>query len=72
MTASPATSTTSTKRQSQTVTHHRLASHPVVTGLAASIATAMQITDTGEPGNRMTMPRIENQAAAPAKPTATT
>jgi hypothetical protein len=34
--------------------------------LALSIAHAMPIADSGEPGNSTTMPRTLNQAAAPA------
>src|SRR5262245_29648177 len=67
MTASPATSTTRMSRQIQAVVGQCRASHPAVTSFADSIATAMQMTDTEEPGNSTTMPRIENHAAAPAR-----
>jgi hypothetical protein len=41
-----------------------------VISLAPSIATAIPITGTGEPGKITTIPRMENQAAAPARATA--
>src|SRR5215469_7820081 len=71
MTASPNTSITRINRQIQAVVLHRLASHPAVTSLAASIATVMATTATGVPGNSTTMPLIENHAAQPASPIAT-
>src|SRR5258708_26776922 len=64
MTARPATRAMSTPRQIEDVTCHRAASQPAVTSLAASIATAMPTTDSGAPGNRTVIPRIENHAAA--------
>jgi alkanesulfonate monooxygenase SsuD/methylene tetrahydromethanopterin reductase-like flavin-dependent oxidoreductase (luciferase family) len=59
-----------TSRHVQAVTRHRRASHPAVTSLAASIATAIATTDSGAPGNSTTMPRIENRAATAARPMA--
>src|SRR5258705_5141445 len=67
MRASPATRAARTRRQIHDVTPQRRASHPAVTSLADSIATAMPTTATGAPGNSTTMPRIENHAAAPAR-----
>ena len=67
MTAKPATSATSVPRHTAAVERHRRASHQAVTSLADSIATAIPTTYSGAPGNRTTMPRIENQAAVPAK-----
>ena len=72
MMARPATRTASTKRHTQAVTRHRRASHPAVTSLAPSIAIAMPTTDIGAPGNSTTMPRMLNQAAAPASAIAAT
>src|SRR5258705_13379036 len=57
-------------RHTTAVARHRLASHPAVISLAASMAIAMAITEFVEPGKRTTIPRIENQAAAPARATA--
>src|SRR5712671_6244142 len=67
MTASPKTKATRATRQISAVARHRLASQPAVMSLAASMAIAMAITEFGEPGKRTTIPRIENQAAAPAR-----
>src|SRR6266849_4805663 len=60
MTARPPTSATSVTRHTAAVASHRRASHPAVTSLAASIASAIPTTDSGAPGNSTTMPRIEN------------
>src|SRR5467141_3205856 len=70
MTARPKTKAARAARQISAVARHRLASQPAVMSLAASMATAMAITEFGEPGKRTTIPRIENQAAAPARATA--
>jgi hypothetical protein len=43
---------------------------PAVMSLAPSMATAIAITEFGELGKRTNIPRIENQAAAPARATA--
>src|SRR5258708_31742088 len=50
----------------------RRASHPAVPSLADSMATAMAMTDIGEPGKRTTMPRMLNHAAAAARAIAAT
>src|SRR6266852_7614936 len=72
MMASPATRATRIPRQTQAVARQRRASHPAVTSLATSMATAMAMTEFGAPGKITTIPLIENQAAALASATAAT
>src|SRR6266849_8573765 len=72
MTARPATSATRVSRHTHAVTRQRRASHPAVTSLAPSIATAIPTTASGAPGNNTTMPLIEKNAAAPARTIAAT
>ncbi len=70
MTARPPTRAIRTARQTHAVARHRLASHPAVTSLDISIATAIPTTAKGAPGNNTTMPLIENHAATVARPIA--
>jgi hypothetical protein len=70
--ASPATSTASTSRQIHAVVPQRLESHPAVMSFANSMAQAMAMTESGDPGKSTTIPRTENHAAAPARATAAT
>jgi hypothetical protein len=67
MTASPATSATRVWRHTQAVARQRRASHPAVTSLAPSIASAIPTTASGAPGNNTTMPLMEEKAVVPAK-----
>jgi len=55
------------KAPDQGVARHLRASHPAVTNLAPSIATAITTRANDPPGNRTTMPLIEKKAAAPAR-----
>src|SRR5712671_873485 len=72
MTARPATRATRVSRHTHAVTRHRRASHPAVTSLAVSIASAIATTASGAPGNSTTMPSIEKKAAVPARTIAAT
>jgi hypothetical protein len=49
------------------VARQRRASHPAVTSLAPSIATAIPTTANGAPGNSTTIPLMEKNAAAQAR-----
>src|SRR6267143_111617 len=70
MTASPKTKATRAARQISAVARHRLASQPAVISLAASMAAAMAMIASGAPGNKVTIPLTEKNAAAPARATA--
>jgi hypothetical protein len=71
LTASPKTSATRTRRQTRAVARHRRASHPAVTSLADSMVAAMPMIASGVPGNKVTIPLTEKNAAAPARAIAT-